>query len=448
MQFLRSRLAWILIGLVVLLVLVAAVSAGAYLILRGRDTVDATWQDPVAAILPDQIAPDLALYPLAGALELDTIDAAIEGGALETAYATLVLGTDLTDAQRVGRLILLGRQFEAVEAWERAALAYQQVYDLAILSPRLNDPTRADALLASGRGWAALEEVDRALNAYDQVYLIAIGSPNLQLANRRELLMALETAYQDLDEEARADTVRGKIIELDQDMGPMSPAGSGPQPELLLGEAVPSSPEIGALEEARRQVALALLEAYADPEQGEPTEALVSAVADALRAEDEAKLAFYNQALEETVQPGRRVGLHQWAIEWLMIKYRVATRGFGVSLVPEWENDLAGIQSALSRAYQELFFEYEDLVTALPDATLMAPGRYQVRRDALLDGRLGRYVNYPAQQLAEKLQSAAQELIAAGAVDRLYIDVRAGEEGTWYFFLSPAADYGAPTPVP
>jgi hypothetical protein len=57
-------------------------------------------------------------------------------------------------------------------------------------------------------------------------------------------------------------------------------------------------------------------------------------------------------------------------------------------------------------------------------------------------------VNYPAQQLAEKLQSAVQELIAAGAVDRLYVDVREEEEGTLHFFLSPAADYGAPTPAP
>jgi hypothetical protein len=139
-----------------------------YLVLR-QQSLAAGWQDPTVAIVPDEIAPDLALYPLAGASELDTVDAAIVNGDLETAYAALVFGLELSDAQRIGRLILLAGKFVEAEQPERASLVYQQAHDVAVLSPYLNDPARADALLASGQGWTALEEEARAIEAYDQV---------------------------------------------------------------------------------------------------------------------------------------------------------------------------------------------------------------------------------------------------------------------------------------
>lgn len=444
MPFRRSRLLWVLLALIVVLLLVAAGSAAAFFLLRPQPADHPAWSDPIAAIAPDRVAPELALYPLAGASELDTIDAAIDSQDVETAYAALVLSTDLTDAQRLGRLILLGGTMVDLSALDRASLAYQQVYDLAILSPWLSDPARADALLAGGHGWHSVGDDAQAAVAYDQVYLIAVGSPYLQMANRRSLLVALEQAYAELRDKERAAKTRAKIIELDQQAGPLPPLEPGLRPELSSGQEVISSPELGLLEDARRQAALELLEYIA--QQGQPHPDLVAALAAALQTEDQAKDAFYRQALQDTAQPGRRVDIHRAMTRWLLTKYKVAVRGFGVQVVPEWEADVAGIQSALSRSYQDLFFEYEDLVTALPDATLMVPGRYQIRREALLEGRLGRYVNYPAQQWAEKLQTTVQELVAAGGVDRLYVDVEASEEGALGFSLSPAAEYGLPGP--
>jgi hypothetical protein len=444
MQFRRTRLVWVLLATIVMLLLVAAGSAAAFFLLRPQEPADTAWQDPISAVVPDEVAPDLALYPLAGASELDTIDAAIANDAVETAYAAIVLSTDLSDAQRLGRMILLGGRMVEVGAADRAALAYQQVYDVAILSPWLSDPARADALLASGNGWRRVGDAEQALGAYDQVYLIAVGSPYLQMANRRSLLVSLEAAYDDMGDRERAERIRAKIVELDQQAGPLPPLEPGLRPELSPGQDAVSSPELGLLEDARRQAALALLQQIAG--EGQPDQGLVAALAGALQAEATAKEAFYVQALEETVQPGRRLDVHAATIRWLLTKYKVASRGFGLSLVPEWEADTAGIQSALSRSYQDLFFEYEDVVTALPDAALMVPGRYQIRRQALLEGRLGRYVNYPAQQWAEKLQATVQELVAAGGVDRLYVDVEAGEDGRLDFFLSPAAEYGLPAP--
>ena len=164
---LQGRRLWMLLAVVGLLLVVAI--AVVMVLLSQQRPQSGGWQDPIIAIMPEEIAADLALYPLAGASELDTVDAAIDNGDLETAFATLVFGMDLTDAQRIGRLILLGGLFADAELPERSALALQQIEDTAVLSPDLNDPARADALLASGRGWATLGQDDRALEAYDQL---------------------------------------------------------------------------------------------------------------------------------------------------------------------------------------------------------------------------------------------------------------------------------------
>ncbi len=446
MQLLRGRLAWVLLAAAAFLLLIAAGSVIAFLVLGQQEAGDSSWADPIAAIRPDDVVPVFALYPLAGALEMDTVDAAMDSGELETAYASLVFAQDLSDAQQLGRLVRLGGLFGQAEQQDRAALCYQQVYDMAILNPRLTDPARADALLASGRGWAAMEDQVQALKAFDQVYVLAIESPYLQMANRRDLLVALETAYEDLGYEERAQACRARIVELDQEARPQPPALPGEQPALPRGTGTVSTPELGALEDARRQAAFAVIEAYT--EGGEPASALVEALSQALLAEDAAKLAFYEEELAATSQPSRQVDVHWQMIGWLMLKYQVAARGFGLAVVPAWGPALPQIQSDLSKAYEELFFDYEDLVTALPEAGLIGPGSYQVRRQVILDGRLGRYVNYPARQLADKLQDAARELIAAGSAERLYVDVRNEEEGELQFFLSPADEYGVSAQAP
>lgn len=442
---LRSRLVWILLAVLALLLVLAAGSAVAFFVLGQQEAVDHGWQDPMAAIRSDEVAPDLALYPLAGALELDTVDAAMENGELETAYGILVYSLDLGQTQRLGRLVRLGGAFREAGRAERAALCFQQVYDMAVLDPRLTDPARADALFSAGKGWAQLEDEAQALLAFEQVYRLAMESPYLQMANRRDLLVGLEAAFEELGYPERADAARARIVELDQEARPQPPALPGEQPNLPLGTGTVSSPEVGALENARREAAFAILQAYAAG--GEPGPGLVEALAQALLAEDAAKLELYRQELEATSQPGRRIEVQRQMIRWLLLKYQVAAEGFGLPLVPAWGAVLPEIQSELSKAYEGLRFDYEDLVTALPEAWLIGPGNYEVRRQVILEGRLGRYVNYPALQLADKLQEAARELIAAGSAERLYVDVRSGEEEL-QFVLSPADEYGLSSQAP
>jgi hypothetical protein len=210
------------------------------------------------------------------------------------------------------------------------------------------------------------------------------------------------------------------------------------------GEPV-SSPEVGTLEEARRQAAFSLLQTLS--ETGAAPADQVAALASALQVEDAAKLALYRQELDATTQPSRRANVHWHTIRWLTLKYQVASRAFGISILPEWEAQVADIQSSLSTAYENLLFDYEDLVTALPDASLVGPGSYRVRRLVTLAGRLGQYPNYREQQMAEAIREAASSLIAAGFVDHLFVDVRAEETGL-HFFLNPGSRYGAPAHEP
>ncbi len=440
----RNKIIVLLLAGIVLLLIVAVVSVVLYVVLRPKPTIVSGWQDPVAAVATDRIVPEVALYPLAGALELDAIDRAIDVGELETAYALLVYGLDLSDAQRIGRLILLGGRLAEVKQVERAALCYQQIYDLAVLSPSLNDAARADALLAAGRGWASLEQVPQALGAYDQVFAIAIHSPYLQRAVRRDLLSTLEMAYRGLGSGEKAQVCRQQIEDLDQGgFWPVRAPEEWPEPSPE-GEPV-SSAEVGAVEESRRQAAYALREAAEGGRQPPPE--LVDSLAQALLAEDEAKSAFYTQELEGTTQPARRINVHWQRIRWLTLKAQVASRGLGLSVVPAWEADVPGIRSALSKAYEDLLFDYEDLVTALPDVSLIGPSRYQVRCRITLAGRLGQYPNFGAQQMADKVRDAATALMAAATVDRLYVDAVV-EDGSLRFFLNPATAYGLPAPSP
>jgi len=419
----RRGLIWILLATAALLLLIAVGAVAVYLVLRQRPVTAASgWQDPITAVAPDKVAPELALYPLAGASELETIDAAIDNNELHTAYAALAFALDLRDEQRSGRLLQLGSRFSAAEEADMARLAYQQVYDLAILTPEMSDPIRTDALLADGKYWVETGQKQEAGRAYDQVYTIAVRSPYLQLAYRRDLLDQLATAYGDLGQADRADLCRQQKDKLTQ--GAQSPLSSPVNSaiELLANpQASISSAEIGVLEESRRQAAFRVLQAAADG--AVPPSDLVNSFAQALKAEDQAKLIFYQQEREATTQPSRRVNVDWSLIGWLTLKCKVALTGFGLSIVPEWEQQAADAQRELSKAYEALRFDYEDLVTSLPDAALMEPGRYGVRRMLILAGRLGQYPNYPEQQTADKLQEAARNMVAAGVIEPLYVDV-------------------------
>jgi len=445
MRSCQNRLLWILLAAVVLLLVIAVAAGSAYLLLRREPAKTERWLDPLAQVAVDGVAYDLALHPLAGASEADTIDTSIVTGELDTAYALLMFSTRLSDAQRLGRTLALGAAYSAAEKADRAGQCYQQGYDLVLLSPDLNDTQRADALLALARGWAQLENKPESQNVLGQSFDLALESPYLQPAQRRELLSAVERTYQALGETKRADETRDQIISLDQTSLPPAALAVGQWPDLPRGATEVSSSEIGALEETRRKAAYALIQAAAAG--SEPSRGLVGSLMQALVAEDAAKMGFYQQSLDSTTDPARRV-LVQWqVIRWLLLKEQVAVRALGLSVVVDWEVQEAEIRSALSTAFENLYFSYEDVVTGLPDANSIAPGRYEVRRRVLLAGRLGQYPNCPTVQLTEKLHEAVTTMVSAGISAPLYVGAII-EDGVPRYFLTPGERYLQPEEAP
>ncbi len=416
----RRRGLAILITSAIALAAIVIVAVVVFFAFQRERPASTEWQNPMAQVAPAAIVPQLALYPLAGASEIETIDAGIDNSDLATAYAGLVYSLDLSDRQRIGRLIALGTRLTEADSSGVASAVFQQVYDLALLSPNLNDRQRAEALWRAARGWGALGRSDQALIALDQAEVIAAQSPHLQTAQRRSILVLLEEAYRDLEESKRAKDVEDQIGGLDQAMTSES-AGSRAKAADLPSDGQPiSSPEVGALEEARRQAAYAVIDSLS---LGEPPSELLNSLAEALRAEDTAKLSLYSQELDSTTQAGRRSQIHQLLARWLLLKCRVAQKGFGLSIVPEWEGQAGDIQANLSKAYEDLAFDYEDWSASLPDAAQTAPSSYAALRSIVLSGRLGQYPNYPSGQLSQKLGAAVASMTEAGYVNDLYLGV-------------------------
>jgi hypothetical protein len=295
--------------------------------------------------------------------------------------------------------------------------------------------------MTSGNGWAQIDDAASALGAYDQVYLLAVRSPYLQTAHRRELLWDLVGAFEAVGQGDAAESCRERLAELDEGDHQRYTARPVGEVALPAGELPVSSEEVGALEEARRQAAYDVLQAVLDG--NEPTTEQVQILASALEAEDVAKMELYRGELQSTSDPARRVAVQWHMIRWLLVKYRVAVRGFGIPIVPEWELRASGIRASLSLSFQELQLALEDVATGMPQATLIEPSRYELRREAALAGRLGQYPDAPFDSLAASLQEASRALISSGLVEPLYVDAQ-DEEQAVRFFLSPSQEYGRP----
>jgi hypothetical protein len=138
---------------------------------------------------------------------------------------------------------------------------------------------------------------------------------------------------------------------------------------------------------------------------------LVTALGGALVGEDQAKLPYFDTQLAATPQLSVQISIVQARINWLAIKYRVARRGYGISLVPEWEAESEAIRADLTKSYELLFALYADLIVSMPDAEQIDLATEEILRREILTGSLGRYPNYPAEQRIAQLLQATRRLV-------------------------------------
>lgn len=435
---------FVLIGVILLAAIGALALAASSLVTPSAITPPLLWSDPLAAIDPADIAPDIALRSLAGEPEDVTAEQSLRVEGAEqslsireqmqaTAYANIVHSPDMDDTRRAGLLLLLADRYMLAKNRERAALCAYQVYDITALSLTLNDFTRAEASLHVAIIWQATGHEELARLALEQAANVTSGSLVLQSAQRRSLWEQIARYYRALGDTELAEQMQTRAEKAE-------PPRAGPRPVGLVVATLPApepnSSEVNQAIFERQKRALVIVESLGRglqsgvaPDIGPETADL----AEYLRREDVVRKALYDRVIAGP-ELGPRVGAARARIQWLTLKLRVAQKGYGLSIVPEWEEVAAAIRAELVLAYADYLALRLDQITALPNAEDLNRGRLEILREMVLHGRLGLYPDFPMELRAAELDEAVEELRLHGRLGGLALRSR-GEAGERIFIL-------------
>lgn len=406
-----------------LLLLVFGLSAlGAGLLLRPAPLPDAyAWKSPLEQINNRNLAPATVLLPLTGMSSADALNATLDAGHWENAYALLAYDTTLADPTRIGALLQLGTRYAAAQDQPKAAWCYLAAARIATLSQVLSDSVRADTYLQVAAGLRGIGALDAARLATDQAYLLGQYSPALQRDPQSRRLNQVANAYAALGADALANQARAKTAEPVDALD--NPAGWLPrEPFVVKAGALSVSPEVSNAIQTRVAAASQL---SADAQNIPANRAAdwpqdsVAQLREALLNEDQARLASYDQqrAKDAAVQ----VALGRDRVQWLALKYRVARGAFGVDLVPEWSKNAAAIADAWSDAWGELFRLYEQQASAIPNAQAVSQAMEDVTRQELFAARWGWYRGASDADLHATLRELTRQLREA-AIPSLRVD--------------------------
>jgi len=382
--------------------------------------------DPLLAFKPKQVNPAIALLPLAGRDEGETFERALSEGELETAYVILAFSSQGDDVKRMGRWLLLARSFAESRNRKKALICYGQAYKTAVLSPFLSDFERAEALLMSADGLVELGERDKALFVYEQAALLVTNSPYLKKAQRVYLADEVREGYKTLGALRQLSELEEALLSLPETTLPPEP--------VIAQFATP--PEESYSTSDRTKAALALSRAFKQGAKS-PSERLVQALAEALKEEDSARLQLYEEKLASEERLSYRAGWLWEKIHWLTLKYKVAVKGFGISIVPEWEEQVEGIRADLNQAYEALYAIYAEEIVALPEQEQINRAWVEVYRDETSRALLGLYVDAPLEKLAAGLEESMNTLM--GAHQGYALRIKTLDEGTYLFAFQVVA---------
>lgn len=399
------------------LVLVGVASLGAFFLLREQPFDVPEWRDPLTLVNAERIDPAVAVAGLGGVSDGDLSAKALTQARADTAFAILVFSPSIGDRESAGDFLLLASRYRTDDRPEYAITCYRLAGTIATLSPDLPDTVRADTFVLAGEGLADLGEFGLAQLYFDQAYNVATVSPYLQAATRRNVFQRLHRGYQAIGDRERA------RVSLERSAEPFPTVTVVEAPPVLPVAEPPLLPlEVQQAEAARWETAQALVTALVERGGNAPVD-LVSALREALTAEDEAKLPYFDSQLAATPQLSVQISIVQARINWLSIKYRVARRGYGTSLVPEWEIQAEAIRAELTKSYELLFALYADMIVAMPDAEQIDLATEEILRREILSGTLGRYPNYPEEQRMAQLMQATAHLVESRPGEKMRVVV-------------------------
>jgi hypothetical protein len=418
----------IVIGVFAVLTFIVIAAVVLFLITRSNSADSGqsllTNTGPLTRLDVEQIDPALALAALGGFPEAEVIIEAIDKERPETALAILLFAPELSDKESAGDFLLLADAYLAKGQRDNVIFSYDMAGTIATLSPDIPDTTRATIFMQAGEGLIDQNEPDLAKFYIDQAFIIAANSPYLQAAHRRPILQQLQKNYILLEERELARQ------SLDLSANPPD-LKFVPEITTLLpsGKNIPLPQSIQEAE-TNRWIKAQELAALMVERGGKAPPAAVKALEEALLEEDRQKLPFFENELASTTQLSDKIDITLAKIKWLSTKYKVARRGYGMSIVPEWENDAEQIRAELTKTYEKLYPLYADYIVALPEISQIDLATEEKLRREVLAGELGRYPNYPEEQRQKQLLDISSQLIESQPELNIFIgtEILAGQE--------------------
>lgn len=423
---------------VLLLVMLAAglIVWGTIIVLAGRQV--STLARPTGLptnLKPQNIDAPLALRSLAGASDIEIVAQALSQGKRDTALAILAFAHTLSDLQRANAFLTLAQAYAANGEGDKAAYCWRLLISLAVLSTELHDYQKANLLLQAGDGMQSIGRREEAEDAYDRVLEIACCSPRLQPPHRIQLLNTLAAKYGQLDKPAKSQEALHAA-------GDPAPAGNAPEFGGSLPvrsphwEESPAWNQVAARQAERRRLAGVYAAALAEKRDAEEER---RALSESLLAEDEAWNQWHEEQSQQTTSLGQQAAVARVWVGWLLLKWQVASQGFGLSLVPEWEAQAKEIQNELRLAWEDDYTLRLELAASLPDPLEARQAVVDTLLDEIKMGRLGLYPNAPERGLVGDLLEAVKDRIALQRDDALYVvGVTHARTGTIVFVFANA----------
>lgn len=381
------------------------------------------WIMPQTLVETKKISPAVALGILAGTSDVNSVDDTLAAGDFEGAFAQIAYGSEFTDANRVGTLLLLGNRYAGAKQITKAVWMYQYAVFLAIASPLPSDLARVQTLLEAAQGLKGLSMDANARAALDQAYLITEYSFSLPRDTRADLYDQISRVYRAFNVTKLADEARSKAAETAM-LTNEEAINNTRRPFRITVTPPPDDAELNAKMDARIRAARELLDALnlnPPKNESEMPEDLIRALGDALYDEDGVRADFYASQYDAAADASVQLGVLRERIRWLSLKYRIARLGFGISLVPEWEQDANNIKQEMNDAFREYIAITEQQAGGLEKIDEASRSTEDVLRNELVAGRWGLYSDYDETDLRAQLNEVAQQL-RDGQVPSLRLD--------------------------
>jgi hypothetical protein len=425
----RRRLPWLEVTLItgfLFFVLLGLASLAAFFLLRSDridDVANASNATLASTFDSTALVPQLALMQLAGDPSVALAYQASAAGELDVAAAIALYTAELPASQRLALLLHVGERYKDADRVDEAASLFQHALSVAILDTQLSAQARAQALVQIATALATLELPDAARAAANQAVAVAAQTPDMLPIERSRIFEALKPAVHALDDADFSAQInefaRNPFMQTSgADLAPLwLPTITAPAPTELLSAA------IAARTQAARLLAERLLATGGidiEPER--------KALAAALLAEDLARAEAYRTALAAGLPLAQQLGVLLDHRAWVALKLRIAQGGFGMSVVPEWEQNADALAQELSTLTASAKPLFDAQANTLADPIEKGMLQTEGLRWLALQSMLGYFVTGDRAELDSQLRFFQGELARLGRALALPITYQADSD--------------------